>query len=185
MKSGLELKQVREQELMQRPWRDVPYWLASSGLLSLLSYRTQNYQPRDGTTHKGPPPLITNWENASQSHLMQAFLQLKLLSLWQLQPVSSWHTKPARTGVEAETVRVNFSCFCFCFFLSFFHLICIGVLPTCVSVWGCQITWNWSYGQLWAVMWVPPVLLNTKPSLQHLLQVFFGFVLFCLSFQSF
>ena len=52
-KSGLELKQVRELELMQRPWRDVLYWLASPGLLSLLSYRTQDYQPRDGTTHKG------------------------------------------------------------------------------------------------------------------------------------
>jgi hypothetical protein len=62
-KSGLELKQVRKQELMQRPWRDVLYWLASPGLLSLLSYRTQDYQPRDGTTHKGtspPTPLITN-----------------------------------------------------------------------------------------------------------------------------
>jgi hypothetical protein len=56
-KSELELKQVREQELMQRPWRDVPYWLASPGLLSLLSYKTQDYQPRDGTTHKGPFPL--------------------------------------------------------------------------------------------------------------------------------
>jgi hypothetical protein len=33
-KSGLELKQVREQELMQRPWRDVLNWLASPGLLS-------------------------------------------------------------------------------------------------------------------------------------------------------
>jgi hypothetical protein len=38
-KSGLELKQVRNQELMQRPWRDVLYWLASPGLLSLLSYK--------------------------------------------------------------------------------------------------------------------------------------------------
>jgi hypothetical protein len=28
-KSGLELKQVRKQDLMQRPWRDVIYWLAS------------------------------------------------------------------------------------------------------------------------------------------------------------
>jgi hypothetical protein len=56
-KSGLELKQVRKQELMQRPWRDVLYWLASRGLLSLLSYRTQDYQPRDGPTHKGPFPL--------------------------------------------------------------------------------------------------------------------------------
>ena len=61
-KSGLELKQVRKQELMQKPWRDVPYWLAFPGLLSLLSYRTQDYQPRDGTTHNGPgpPALITN-----------------------------------------------------------------------------------------------------------------------------
>jgi hypothetical protein len=31
------------------------YWLAASPrLLSLLSYRTQDYQPRDGTTHNGP-----------------------------------------------------------------------------------------------------------------------------------
>jgi hypothetical protein len=52
-KSGLELKQVRKQELIQRPWRDVPYWLASPG----SPYRTQDYQPRDGTTHNGPSPL--------------------------------------------------------------------------------------------------------------------------------
>jgi hypothetical protein len=56
-KSGLELKQARKQELMQKPWRDVLYWLASPGLLSLLSYRTQDCQPRDGPTHKGPFPL--------------------------------------------------------------------------------------------------------------------------------
>ena len=55
-KSGLELKQVRKQELMQRPLRDVTYWFASPGLLSLHSYRTLDYQPRDSTTHKGPPP---------------------------------------------------------------------------------------------------------------------------------
>ena len=67
---------------MQRPRRDVTYWLASPGLLSLLSYRTQDYQPIDGTTHKGPsPPLITNLENALQLHLMEAFPQLKLFSL--------------------------------------------------------------------------------------------------------
>jgi hypothetical protein len=23
-----------------------------------------------------------------------------------------------------------------------------------MSVWGCQVTWSWSYRQLWAVMWV-------------------------------
>jgi hypothetical protein len=56
-KSGLELKQVRKQGLMQRPERDITYWLASPGLLSLLSFRTQDYQPRDGTTHNGPSLL--------------------------------------------------------------------------------------------------------------------------------
>ena len=40
--SGLELKQVRKQEMMQRPWRAVTYWLAFPGLLNLLSYRTQD-----------------------------------------------------------------------------------------------------------------------------------------------
>ena len=55
--SELELKQVRKQELMHRPWRDALYWLASPGLLSLLSYRTQDYQPRNGIIHKGPFPL--------------------------------------------------------------------------------------------------------------------------------
>ena len=35
------------------------YWLASPGLFSLLSYRTQDHQPRVGTTHNGPS-LITN-----------------------------------------------------------------------------------------------------------------------------
>ncbi|EDM09436.1 rCG46326 [Rattus norvegicus] len=47
---------------MQRPWRDVSYWLASNGLLSLLSYTTQDYQPRDGITHNGldPPTLTTS-----------------------------------------------------------------------------------------------------------------------------
>ena len=33
------------------------YWLASPGLLSLLSFRTQDYQTRDGPTHKGPSLL--------------------------------------------------------------------------------------------------------------------------------
>jgi hypothetical protein len=51
---GMELKQSRKQELMQRPWKDAAYWPALPGLLSLLSYRTQDYQPRDGTTHNRP-----------------------------------------------------------------------------------------------------------------------------------
>ena len=56
-KSGLELKPVRTWELMPRPWRDASSCLASPGLLGLLSYPTQENQPRDGTTHKGPSPL--------------------------------------------------------------------------------------------------------------------------------
>jgi hypothetical protein len=66
------------QELMQRPWKGAAYWLASPGLLSLLSCRTQGHQPRDGITHNqwmALPPLITNWENALQLDLMEAFPQ--------------------------------------------------------------------------------------------------------------
>jgi hypothetical protein len=44
------------QELMQRPWRSAAYWLASPGLLSFLSYRISDHQPRDGTTHNGLGP---------------------------------------------------------------------------------------------------------------------------------
>jgi hypothetical protein len=32
-KPGLELKQVKKQELVQRPWNDVLYWLAQLALL--------------------------------------------------------------------------------------------------------------------------------------------------------
>jgi hypothetical protein len=59
-KSGLELKQVRKQELMQRPWRDVLYWLASLGLLSLLSYRIKTTSPEMVPPTRGLSPLITN-----------------------------------------------------------------------------------------------------------------------------
>jgi hypothetical protein len=45
----------RKQELMQRPWRDVPYWLASPALLSLLSYRTKDPEMVPHT--RGPPQL--------------------------------------------------------------------------------------------------------------------------------
>lgn len=38
---------------MQRPRRGAAYWLAPLGLLSLLSYRPQDHQTRDCTTHPG------------------------------------------------------------------------------------------------------------------------------------
>jgi hypothetical protein len=47
-------------ELMQRPWRDVLYWLASSGLLSLLSYRTETTSPEMVPPIRGLSLLITN-----------------------------------------------------------------------------------------------------------------------------
>ena len=48
---------IWRQELMQRPWRSAAYWLASPGLLSLLSYRIQDHQRRDGITDNGLGPL--------------------------------------------------------------------------------------------------------------------------------
>lgn len=44
------------QELIQSPLRDAAYWLGPNDLLSLLSYKTQNHQPKNGTTHNGPGP---------------------------------------------------------------------------------------------------------------------------------
>jgi hypothetical protein len=35
-------------------------WLASHGLLSLLSYRSQNHQPRAGTTQNSAGPSLIN-----------------------------------------------------------------------------------------------------------------------------
>jgi hypothetical protein len=60
-KSGLELSQARNLEAGAdaEAMEGAAYWLASPASLSLLSYRTQDYQPRDGTTHNGlgPPTL--------------------------------------------------------------------------------------------------------------------------------
>lgn len=69
---------------MQRPWRSAAYYsLASLDLLLLLSYRTQDHQPRHDTTHNalGPPPSTTNLENALQLDLLEAFTYLGLLPL--------------------------------------------------------------------------------------------------------
>ena len=49
-------------ELMQTLWRG-----ASPGLLSLLSYRTQDHQPRDGITHNGLAPPTMVWPHLQWS----------------------------------------------------------------------------------------------------------------------
>lgn len=73
---------------MKRLWRDAAHWLAHHGLLSLLSYRTKDHQPRGGTTHNrlGSLPSITNEENALQLDLVEAFEVpfLQLISLCQV-----------------------------------------------------------------------------------------------------
>jgi hypothetical protein len=45
---------------VQRPWRGAAYWLAHHVLISLLAYKTQDHQPKGGSTHTGlgPPPSI-------------------------------------------------------------------------------------------------------------------------------
>ena len=72
---------------MQRPWRGAAYWLAPHGLLSLLSYRTQDHQPKDGSTQNGVGSLlsITNLKSVLQAclqpDLLGAFSQLRFSPL--------------------------------------------------------------------------------------------------------
>ena len=58
VRTGTQTEQEPEAGADARPWRGAAYWLTSPW----LSYRTQDHQPRDGTTHSElcPPPLITN-----------------------------------------------------------------------------------------------------------------------------
>jgi hypothetical protein len=52
-------------------------WLVHHGLFNLLSYRTQDHQPRDGTTRNGLglTPSIANQENGHR-------LAYSLMSWW-------------------------------------------------------------------------------------------------------
>ena len=54
--SGQELKQYWNLDAGTdaKVMEGAVYCLVSPSLLSLLSYRTQDYQPRDGTTHNRP-----------------------------------------------------------------------------------------------------------------------------------
>jgi hypothetical protein len=87
-KSGQELKAgTWMQELKQRPWRNTADWLASHGLLSLLSCTLRDHFPRDSTTHRElcPPMSITKNKNKTkqnktkQNNAWQTCLQADLM----------------------------------------------------------------------------------------------------------
>jgi hypothetical protein len=93
---------------MQRPWKDVLYWLASPGLLSLLSYRTQDYQPRDGTTHKGPFPLDHQLRKCltvgSQGGISSTEAPFSVIT----PAVSSWHKTSQYSDLPKFLVILSF-----------------------------------------------------------------------------
>jgi hypothetical protein len=70
---------------MQRPWKDAAYWLAPHGLFSLLSYRIQEHQPRDGANHHGTmgwalPHQSLIKKESLQPDLTEAFFSIKVPS---------------------------------------------------------------------------------------------------------
>jgi hypothetical protein len=80
-----------------------------TGLPHLACSACSLIEPESASPEMAPPtrglsPLITNWENALQLDLMEAFPQLKLLSLWQLQlcqvdtKLASTHSKQSFCG---------------------------------------------------------------------------------------
>jgi hypothetical protein len=70
-----------------RSWCRGPGGMFFTGLLHLACSACSLIEPKNTSPEMVPPtrglsPLITNWENALQLDLMEAFPQLKLLSLW-------------------------------------------------------------------------------------------------------
>jgi hypothetical protein len=100
---------------MQRPWRDVHYWLASPGLLSLLSYRTKTTSPEMAPPTRGPPSLITkkmpyswiswrhfpNWSSFLCDNFKLCQVDTKLAST------------PANPSVTAMSNNLIHLCWCF------------------------------------------------------------------------
>lgn len=78
--------QEPETKTKQRPLRKDVYWLVPHGLLSLLSCKTQDHQPRVGTTHSGAghpphqssvkktPDKQARWQSEGGNSLVEAFL---------------------------------------------------------------------------------------------------------------
>ena len=93
------------------------------------------------TTHHGlgPPPLIINWENVWHLDLIEAFLQLRLLSPWWLLTVSSRHTKSvSRVARDGSAVKH------FLLLQAWFEAS-IRRLTTRVVIWICLANGKWHY----------------------------------------
>jgi hypothetical protein len=63
-------------KLMERWWRGAGYWLASHGLLSLFSYRTQNHQPRGGSS------TSVGWALPHQSFIKKNAFSMGMACIW-------------------------------------------------------------------------------------------------------
>jgi hypothetical protein len=87
-KSGQELTQGKNVETgVGAQAMCVCVWVLLTGLLSLLSYRTQDHQPKDDSTHNGlgPPPLITE----KMAYLMElSFSRMTLACIKLIEPAS-------------------------------------------------------------------------------------------------
>jgi hypothetical protein len=83
------------------------------GLLSLLSYRTQDYQPRDGTTHKGPFPLDHQLRKCltvgSHGGISSTEAPFSVIT----PGVSSWHKTSQYNYVLLFHIRVEIQTFIF------------------------------------------------------------------------
>jgi hypothetical protein len=88
---------------MQRPWRGATYWLVPHGLLSLLSYRTQDHQPRGGTTHDG----AFNQENTTFAH--RVFFSVEVPSTQNDSSLCQTDIKPASAHPCLCTSQTNSS----------------------------------------------------------------------------
>lgn len=94
--SGQELKAgTRKKELKQDPYSNAACWLASHGVLSSLSYRTQDYPPRSGMacSSLNLHMTISNQENAPETWPQTSFMEAVPQSRFTLPPVWQkwWH----------------------------------------------------------------------------------------------
>lgn len=71
---------------MERPWRNAAFWLVTNSFLNLLSYSTQDHQPRGDTTCSklDPPPSVISPENAPhacpQASMVRALFPVEIPS---------------------------------------------------------------------------------------------------------